>query len=87
MLVLLFVFYTFLSPVDSKENNSSIQIAELQNLKDAPVELGQVDWNRNFDEAVIKAKDQNKPNLVSNSDFTSSWNQTISLLNTQVSKR
>ncbi len=64
MLVLLFVFYTFLSPVDSRENNSSIQIAKLQNIKDAPVELGQVDWNRNFDEAVIKAKEQNKPLLV-----------------------
>lgn len=64
MLALLFVFYTFLSPVDSRENNSSIQIAELENIKDAPVELGQVDWIRNYDQAVIKAKQQNKPLLV-----------------------
>lgn len=64
MLVLVFVLYTFLSPVDSRENNSQIHIAELQNIKDAPVELGQVDWGRNFDEAVLTAKEQNKPLLV-----------------------
>lgn len=64
IVVLVFVFYTFLSPVDSKESNSSIQIADLQNIKDAPVELGQVDWIRNFETATIKAKKENKPLLV-----------------------
>lgn len=68
--VIVFVLYTFLSPGISKETktteeiNSSIQIAQLQNVKDAPVELGQVDWIRNFDEAAAKAKQQNKPLLV-----------------------
>lgn len=62
--IIIFAFYTFLLPVDSKEKSSSFQIAELQNIKDAPVELGQVDWVRNFDEASAKAKDQNKPLLV-----------------------
>ena len=38
--------------------------AELQSVKDAPVELGQVDWIRNFDEGAAKAKQQKKPLLV-----------------------
>jgi len=68
--VTVFVFYTFLSPGITKEDNSkdetssSITLAELQGVKDAPVELGQVDWIRNFDEAAAKAKEQNKPLLV-----------------------
>lgn len=63
-LILLFVFYIYVSPVNSKEGSSSTQLAELQNIKDAPVELGQVKWIRNFDEATLKAKQQNKPLLV-----------------------
>lgn len=43
---------------------SNISTAELQSVKDAPVELGQVDWIRNFGEGVSKAEQQNKPLLV-----------------------
>jgi len=70
MVVAVFVLYTFLSPGITKEDNASnntnppIALAEFQSVKDAPIELGQVDWIRNFDEATLKAKEQNKPLLV-----------------------
>ncbi len=43
---------------------SNVSLAEFQSVKDAPVELGQVDWIRNFDEGASKAIQQNKPLLV-----------------------
>jgi hypothetical protein len=46
------------------EISSSILLAELKGAKDAPVELGEVEWIRNFDEATTKAKKLNKPLLV-----------------------
>ncbi|TFG75326.1 MAG: hypothetical protein E4H21_09020, partial [Thermodesulfobacteriales bacterium] len=70
ILASVFLFYAFLSPGNAKEDNtngelnSSITLAELQDIKDAPVELGQVDWIRNYDEAAAKAKQENKPLLV-----------------------
>jgi hypothetical protein len=70
ILISVFLLYAFLLPGNTKEDNtnaelnSSITLAELQDVKDAPVELGQVDWIRNFDEAAAKAKQENKPLLV-----------------------
>ncbi len=70
ILISVFLLYAFLSPGNTKEDNtnaelnSSITLAELQDVKDVPVELGQVDWIRNFDEAAAKAKQENKPLLV-----------------------
>ena len=54
--LLSFVFITTFS--------SHIVLAEFPSVKDAPVELGQVDWIRNFDKGVSKAKQENKPMLV-----------------------
>ncbi|MCK5709663.1 MAG: thioredoxin family protein [Deltaproteobacteria bacterium] len=70
VIVTVFILYTLRSPGITKEDkasnntNSSITLAELQDIKDAPVELGQVDWIRNFDEAAARANEQNKPLLV-----------------------
>ena len=70
VIVTVFILYTLRSPGITKEDkasnntNSSITLAELQDIKDAPVELGQVDWIRNFDEAAARANQQNKPLLV-----------------------
>lgn len=64
------LFYVFILSGNAKEDNStdeissSILLAELKGAKDAPVELGEVDWIRNFDEATTKAKKLNKPLLV-----------------------
>ena len=64
------LFYVFILSGNATEDNStdeissSILLAELKGAKDAPVELGEVDWIRNFDEATTKAKKLNKPLLV-----------------------
>lgn len=64
------LFYVFILSGNAKEDNStdeissSILLAELKGAKDSPVELGEVDWIRNFDEATTKAKKLNKPLLV-----------------------
>ena len=64
------LFYGLLSSGITKQDNtnttteSSTLLAEFQVPKDSPVELGQVDWIRNFDEASAKAKKTNKPLLV-----------------------
>jgi len=70
VLAIVLLFYVFISSGNTKEDNStdeispSILLAELKGAKDAPVELGEVDWIRNFDEATTKAKKLNKPLLV-----------------------
>jgi hypothetical protein len=70
VLAIVLFFYAFISPGNTKEDNttngidSSILLAELKGAEDAPVELGEVDWIRNFDEASVKAKKINKPLLV-----------------------
>ncbi|MCZ6528298.1 MAG: VPGUxxT family thioredoxin-like (seleno)protein, type 2 [Candidatus Dadabacteria bacterium] len=65
------LFYVFISSGNTKENtNNTIDksshstLAELGEAKDLPVELGEVEWIRNFDEATTKAKKLNKPLLV-----------------------
>ncbi|MFB3147146.1 MAG: VPGUxxT family thioredoxin-like (seleno)protein, type 2, partial [Thermodesulfobacteriota bacterium] len=65
------LFYVFISSGNTKENtNNTIDksshstLAELGEAKDSPVELGEVEWIRNFDEATTKAKKLNKPLLV-----------------------
>lgn len=42
----------------------NISLAEFPSTTDAPVELGQVGWIRDFDEGVSQAKQQDKPILV-----------------------
>jgi len=70
VIVTVFVLSTLRSPGITKEDkasintNSSITLSEFQDIKDAPLELGQVEWIRNFDEATAKANEQNKPLLV-----------------------
>ena len=70
VLAIVLLFYVFISSGNTKEDNStdeissSILLAELKGAKDAPVELGEVEWIRNFDEATTKAKKLNKPLLV-----------------------
>ncbi len=51
----------FLFLITFVSNNT---LADFQSVKDAPVELGQVDWIRNFDEGAAKARQQDKPLLV-----------------------
>ena len=58
------VIYSILSFVFMTSLFSAPSIAEYQSVKDQPVELGQVDWIRNYDVATAKAKQQNKPLLV-----------------------
>lgn len=70
VLAIVLLFYVFISSGNTKEYNStdeissSILLVELKGAKDAPVELGEVEWIRNFDEATTKAKKLNKPLLV-----------------------
>ncbi len=56
--------YSLLSVIFMIALFSDGTFAEFQSVKDQPVELGQVDWIRNYDEATAKAKQQNKPMLV-----------------------
>jgi len=69
-LPIVLLFYVFISPGNTKEDNgpdeisSSIILADLQGAEDALVELGEVQWIRNFDEAAAKAKKVNKSLLV-----------------------
>ncbi len=58
------VIYSVLSFVFMTALFSDASTAEFQSVENKPVELGQVDWIRNYDEASAKAKQQNKPLLV-----------------------
>jgi len=70
VLAIVLFFYAFISPSNITEDNStdeispSIILEELKGAEGAPVELGEVKWIRNFDEASVKAKKANKPLLV-----------------------